>query len=304
MTTAAVRETRDWGLFADWSRSFGRDPLPTSAELVGEFLAAFPAALETQGRRVRAIRRAHERAGLPLELPGSDSTRAFRTGTRWATVPQALAQVPKYQHRKNMARALRGRRDGWLIVLIGVLGLTREQARSVHQRDVVLFPTLSVLERPVPRAASPDECAACAVTRWLRVAGAASFGWWNDIKDAVSPDGVEETDHDCLTGLDGTWRQAETLLPAVDRHGWVTAVPMSARAISSVTAERQTPGQTAELPRWQPTVATGRFAAASLREVADAYDEVDQRAAAALLRLKEIVGESDEMLDHIKSFAS
>ena len=47
---------------------------------------------------------------------------------------------------------------------------------------------------------------------------------------------------------------------------------------------------------------SGRYADATMNELAAAYDDVDQRAAALLLRLREIVGEGDEMLDHLKVY--
>lgn len=299
---SAAQESRDWGLFVDWCASMDAESLPASAETVAGFLRAFPAPLEAQGQRVRAIRKAHGRAGAPLSLPTTQRPTLIREGAQWAPLPRALAQLPTFQHRKNFQTALRARRDGWLLVLTGVVGLSRNDAREVAQTDVVLFPRLTIKGVPIPKAEPAAECPACAVARWLRVAGAASFGWWNEVKELVSPVGVDESLHDCLVGLDGAWRQAATLLPAIDRHGWVAGGPMSTRAISTTMAYRQSLGSVAEISRRTPTVATGRFANATTNELADAYDDVDQRAAALLLRLKEIVGETDDLLSHIKSF--
>jgi len=288
----SARESRDWALFTDWCESMGVVPLPSPPEAISDFLAALPAPIEAQGRRVRAIRRAHERAHVPFELPDSQAT-ALRAGAQWASVSRALAQVPKYHHPKGFQEAVRGRRDGWLMVLVGTLGLTRNEARMLAQEEIELFPQLCIKGRPVLRDGSPDECPKCAVTRWLRIAGAASFGFWNEVKETVSPVGVDPGAHDCATGLDGVWRQANTLLPAVDRHGWVTADPMSARSVSATMAARQTLGPVAELTVYpsRPPV-TGRFADATMNELADAYSDVDERAAAVMLRIKEL----DEML--------
>ena len=171
------------------------------------------------------------------------------------------------------------------------------QANGIRQ----LYPRIAVKGRSVPKGDVVAECPACAVTRWLRIAGAASFGFWNEVQEAVSPVGVNELAHDCESGLDGVWRQANTLLPAVDRHGWVSSEAMSVRSISATMAHRQALGVVAEIKtRVMPT--GGRFADATMDELADAYSDVDQRAAAALLRLKEIVGEGDEMLDLLRSF--
>jgi hypothetical protein len=303
-TIITARENRDWTLFVDWCESMRVPPLPTTPEEIADFLKEFPAAIETQGRRVRAIRKAHERAGEALSLPTGQVVTAWRKGPEAVELHRALAQLPKYRHRRGFQIALRGRRDGWLLVLIGYLGLTRNQARELHQSQVGLFPRLSINSEPIPKTEPAAECPACAVTRWLRVAGAASFGWWNEVKETVSPVGVDEHHHDCAVGLDGAWRQAETLLPSIDRHGWVTTSPMSTRAISTVIARRQMFGEISEIQSRPRPVATGRFAHASSNELADAYDDVDQRAAALLLRLKEVVGEADDMIDHLRGFAS
>ncbi|MET0885012.1 MAG: hypothetical protein ABWX92_01055 [Mycetocola sp.] len=276
--------------------------LPTSAETVSEFLTAFPAPIESQGRRVRAIRRAHERAGAPLELPKGPMPSVLREGGPWAPVPRALAQVVKYHHPKGAHVAIRGRRDGWLIVLVGTLGFTRNEARSVTQADVQLFPQITIKGRAVARTEPATECPACAVTRWLRIAGDASLGFKSEVWRTISPIDVDEDEHDCEVGLDGLWRKASTLLPAVDSHGWVTAKAMSARSISAAMARRQTLGVVAEIKkRARPT--GGRFADASMNELADAFSDVDERAAAVLLRLNEIVGESTDMLDHLKEIS-
>jgi hypothetical protein len=301
MATKTSRETRDWELFVDWCESMDAAPLPTTPETISDFLTAFPAPIEAQGRRVRAVRRAHERAGEPLVLPTAPRPSVLREGDPWAPVPRALAQVVKYHHPKGFHLAIRGRRDGWLIVLVGTLGFTRNEARDLVHDDVQHFPQITIKGKPVPKAEPAAECPACAVTRWLRIAGDASFGFWSDVQQSVSPEDVDEQAHDCQVGLDGLWRRANTLLPAVDRHGWVSSEAMSVRSISATMARRQALGVVAEIKaRAVPTA--GRFANATMNELADAYDDVDQRAAAALLLLKEIVGDGDEMLGHLKSF--
>lgn len=304
MSPRLSREARDWSLFVDWCESMETPPIPATSELIADFLTAFPAPLEAQGRRVKAIRRSHERAGVPLVLPTAEPVRAFREGAEWASVPRALAQVPKYHHPANFQAALRGRRDGWLIVLIGVLGLSRREARDLDQNDVVLYPCIAIKGKPIAKTQPPSECPACAVTRWLRVAGEASSGWTDTVKRVVGPIGLDESAHDCEVGLDGLWRQASTLLPGVDRHGWVSPEPMSRRAITAAIAFRQALGEASESRQRVSTTATGRFANATLNELAAEYDDVNRRAAAALLRLNEILEESNEMLDHIKSFTS
>jgi len=302
MPRRTTQESRDWELFIDWCVSMDLPFLPASADTVAEFLTAFPAPVRTQGRRLRSIRRHHASAGVPLDLPVVARARPWREGDGWAPLPQALAQLPVYRHQKGLSMALRGRRDGWLLVLIGMVGLSRNDARLLPADAVSLFPRLTIAGHPVPREEPPAECPACAVTRWLRIAGSASFGWRQDMVEAISPVGDPLEHHDCAIGLDGTWRQASTLLPAIDRYGWVSADPMSTRAVSATVALRQMPGARDVLEQPVARLSAGRFAKATMDELADAYDDVDERAAALLLRLKEIVGEGDEMLDHLKSF--
>ncbi|MCI4659672.1 hypothetical protein [Cryobacterium zhongshanensis] len=300
MATKA-REARDWELFVDWCASMGTNALPTTAEVIADFLTEFPAPMEAQGRRVRAIRKAHENEGVPLALPTDRRASVLREGPEWASVPRALAQLPTYGHPKVLEAVIRGRRDGWLIVLVGILGLSRNEARLLEQTDVELFPRLAIKGHPVPRTDPASECLACAVTRWLHVAGAASFGFRNELLDVISPIGIDPAAHDCDIGLDGVWRQANTLLPWVDRHGWVSADPMSSRSVSATLAHRQALGPVAEIRAYvAPT--GGRYEHATMNELADAYDDVDTKVAAMLLHLNEILDESAEVLDHLKEF--
>lgn len=298
------QETRDWELFVDWCDSTGVSSLPAELDTIAAFLQAMPAALSTHGRRVRSIRKRHEAAGLVLDLPRAAPARPWRDSEDRAALPRALAQLPTYRHRKGLATALRARRDGWLLVLVGLLNLSRNEARSIREGAVSLFPDLTVNGQRIDSSEPPAECPACAVTRWLRVAGAASFGWRQDIVEAISPEGSPLESHDCRSGLDGSWRRAATLLPAIDQHGWVSASLMSARSVSSVIAERQVIGEV-DSPRAAPaTASAGRFSRASMDELASAYDDVDEQAAALLLRLQAIVGEGDEVLGHIRDLTA
>lgn len=289
----SARDQRHWELFEDWCLSLDLTPVPTTPEVIGRFLTAFPAALSTQGHRVRAIRRRHEAAGARLELPtATEVPTALRQGQGWVPVPRALAQLSVYAHPKHFDRALRGRRDGWLIVLIGVLGLNRNRARRLRPDQVHADEQISIAGRPVPAelAGPPGECPACAVTRWLRVAGAASFGFRGDVIRLLRPDGVDPETHDCTRDLDVEWREASTLLPAIDRHGWVSAVPMSPRAITATMAHRQAPAPVAELPQISaPPPASGSLADASLDDLDEVYDDVDRRTAELMLRIQAVL---------------
>lgn len=294
------REQRDWALFVDWCASWDLPALPTRPESIARFLEAFPAPLDRQTRRVRAIRRAHEASGEELDLPTEDRRVALREGDGWVDVPRALAQVVKHAHLKYAHQAVRGRRDAWLLVLVGVLRFTREEARSIEPDDIRLYPRITVRGRRVPKSDLAQECPACATTRWLRVAADATLGRRITAAGIVSPTGVDELAHDCAVGLDGEWRFAPTLLPAIDQHGWLTQSALSIRAITSTMALRQRPGALASgVQRFVPRAATGRFADASLAEVYDEFGDVDRRSTELLLRMADLLGETEAALDHL-----
>jgi hypothetical protein len=269
--------------------------LPAAASTVQEFLHAVPGRPSTDHRRQRAIRRAHQAAGMepPTALPTMAST--IRTGPGYVPAHQALAQLPYTQS----TAGLRARRDGWLIVLLAVLGMTRYEASSIIESDVQLFPGLRVAGRTVSKADSPAECPACAVTRWLRVVGPASFGDRGAVRDIVSQSALVGDVHDCGAGLDGTWRLAATLLPAVDRRGYITSVPVSGTTMSAVMAARQ---RGADMPvrGVAPAKPEGQFrdatAAELYRAMGETYDQVDaefERSAAAVVEALNALEELD-----------
>lgn len=272
----------DWLLFADWCAAADKPALPTTVATVEAFLSAVPGRPDTQRKRLRAIRRAHanERAHFPVTLPAWSVP--VRHGDTWVDVRTALEQLPTAGPRLG----LRARRDGWVITLVGELGMTRGQAREVTHKDVVLFPQISVAGRVVPRDAKPARCPRCAVTRWLRVVEAAYLGRRGEVQLTLRD---EDDGHDCGRGLDGSWRTAEVLMPAIDRHGWVsTSAPLTDRAITTIMKARQRPVTATPAISALPQ-ASGRLAAATSQELAqelddvlDGIDELDRRIQLAL----------------------
>jgi len=313
----SAHEARDWELFVDWCVSFGQSALSTDPGHLGNFIDAFPAPIETQKRRTRAIRKAlrlHQIPQLSTDTQGDaavQNSRALRVGPAWASVSRALAEVPKYHHPKHFDVAVRGRRDGWLLVLIGVLRFTRNEARELSQSNIQLFPHLAIAGRSVPKIEPIAQCPACAVTRWLRITGAASFGFVNEVRETLDPNTLTNKGstllnapvHDCIVELDELWRQANTLLPAVDQHGWVSSAPMSIRSVSAAMANRQGLDAITErrvMPR-PDREQISRFANATMNELAQAYDDVDQMATIALSRLNSITNDGDAMLDYLSA---
>jgi hypothetical protein len=283
----------EWSLFEDWCTATGAVAMPATAETVRAFLGDAPVRPSTARRRLRVIRRAHRNArlALPIDLPERATT--LRSGAGWADIPRALEQLPTLRYPVG----LRGRRDGWLLVLIGSLGMTRREALAVTQEDVVLHPELTVAGRAVPRAEAAIECPACAVTRWLRIVDDAARGARAEVRAALDPTGVDDAAHDCKSGLNGAWRGASVLAPAIDRHGWVVgAGPLSLTAVSEIMACRQRQGGDPQRGFVRGETA-GRFKDASSAELAAAYDDVDAQLAALLSRVEAAVSDGDEMLD-------
>lgn len=295
---SAVDE-RHWYLFVDWCLSSGSGVSEITPEALDLFFTEVPLAPSTQSRRARAIRKGLVMSGVVEENQASRSS-SVRVGESWSGIPRALAQLPT----TRFPVGLRGRRDGWLIVLLGVLGMTRQQALDVGPDDVVLFPDLTVSGVQVPRAESPEECPACAVYRWLRVGGPALLGYRSEARDLLEPALAVDGEHDCWSGLDGQWRQAESLLPAIDRHGWASGDALTLRSVTAIMRCRQMMAQLPEkfVPREARPPRTAEETSAELAAAYDAFDEVDERLAALFARSAEILGDSSDLLDHLRSF--
>ena len=293
--SAVVVLLEDWELFQDWCAAVGKPALPAAPETVTEFLRAVPGRASTDHRRLQAIRRAHQhaRAELPIDMPERAST--LRSGSGWVSVTRALAQLPTLR----FPVGFRGRRDGWLLVLLGELGLSRREALSVTEADVHLYPELHIAGRPVSRSAAAEECPACAVYRWLRVVGPAESGRRQEVRVMLDPNGVDDTTHDCGVGLDGSWREADVLAPAIDRYGFVSGVALSRESVSDIMRTRQR--VTGEPLRGSTrALSSGRFKDATSAELAAAYDEVDQRLAELLARVGAAVDEGADVLGRIE----
>jgi hypothetical protein len=286
----------DWELFADWCSAAEMVALPASPETVNEFVRSTPARASTVRRRLRAIRHVHQNARqqLPIELPARSTT--IRVGEGWVPIARALAQLPTLR----FPVGLRGRRDGWLLVLIGVLGMSRREALAVRTHQIQLSPDIQIAGRTVPRTDSAAECPSCAVTRWLRVVRPAAAGFRATVKEILDPAGVDDTAHDCAVELDGSWRTVRALAISIDRNGWVSAGhPISLTAVSAIMTARQRPaGEPLRGFVWSP--ATGRFKDSSSAELAAAYDEVDRRVAELLKRSNAVLTDGAEMLGEIE----
>lgn len=230
---------RAWRAWARWCAATGHEPIPASAESVALFCEQMPAARSTLRYRISTICRAHREAGYGLVVGEPyQPQQPWRTGPGWAGPGEALERCPV----DGWPGGLHGRRDGWLIVCCGVLGLSREQARAVRAEDIEDVHSsgpMSVAGQVVPVHDNPRRCPACAVARWLELVGELDFWGRSSAKNVLHkiPHG-----HQCGVPVgDGPWQHVPTLLPAVDQWGWtgLDERPLSARSISAVLAVRQ-----------------------------------------------------------------
>lgn len=277
---------RDWLLFQDFCAAGEREALPASVTTIAEFFHAVPVGASAAARRRRAIRRAHENAGKRVLAPFSHSY-----PPRLST--PGLGSFPTMRYPEG----LRGRRDAFVVLLVGELGFTRHEAQKVTVHDVALYPQLSVAGRPVRREDDPVVCPACALTRWLRVVNATSRGWRSELRDILDPRTVTGG-HDCRVGLDGEWRFAEDILPSVDRYGWA-GQPLSDRSISEVMARARGGRVRLAEPVWVRPPLTGRYAEASSEQLAAAYDDVNEKADALLERIAAVLGEGTGLAERM-----
>lgn len=277
-----------WRLFQDWCSASDRPYLPTTAETIALFLADVPAAPSTALKRVQRIRTVHRDAGLPLALPTTEPLKPWREGRAWLSLGDTLNRIPL----DGWPGGLVGRRDAFLAVLIGECGFSREQARAVKINDVVQGQDFqwSIAGRAVSRAADPGPCPACAVARWLGV-----LKVWDDWGRSSVRGSVFEyrrgPEHDCLATGETDGILVPTLLPAIDRHGWLADwEPMSVRSISAVLAYRQDAAQFPHdpLPLQSADGERPDYQRTSMQSLEDLLDDLDAKVEAALAKSRAI----------------
>lgn len=229
---------RDWNLFLDWCRARALSPDDLRVEDLIAFGVDLPAARSTLRRRMRSVVRMLSESGHHVVLPTATVQQtAIRKGPRWLPVEQTLASLPV----ASWPEALAARRDGYLIVLLHTVGLNRAAARRITESDIDLYGWPTIAGQPVPFAgASPMTCPACHLTRWLAALAAITAGGRAAVRYALDHDRAGD-EHACGTEIAEDWRAAPTLLPAIDRHGWLSDQPLSKRAITALLAARQTP---------------------------------------------------------------
>ncbi|GAA4266627.1 hypothetical protein [Frondihabitans peucedani] len=188
-----------------------------------------------------------------------------------------------------------GRRDGFLIVLTGFLGLTREQARKVTPAVIEVggLGVISIQGTAVARAASPGECPRCAVAGWLSVIAPHYERLRASFLPLLDPTTAVPGVHVCELPVGDLWRSGVALLPSIDRTGAVgTGEPISVRAITTIIGQRRIPtGRTETL---DPVVrAEGRYRDATSTELAAAQDDVLNHLDSANQYLEELLAEAE-----------
>lgn len=292
-----------WALFRDWCAAAERPSLPTTAAVIAEFMAEVPAAASTQRKRVQAISRTHAAAGLPLALPVPAVQSPWRVGRGWLDVTEALCRVPVSAWPMGLA----GSRDAYLLVLIGQQGLSREAARAVGVADIRQDRegTWSILGEQVPCLPDADGCPSCAVARWMEVLGRwDGWGKWA-VRDYLV-EARDPEDHLCLEASTHAELLVNTLLPGIDRYGWLADwSPISTRSISAILAYRQDAAQWPSVPARSPSrmlrdEPRGDYQRESMQDLAELLDEVDVRAAAALKATTDAVAEMTSMIERTR----
>ncbi|WNY33261.1 hypothetical protein Q9Q99_14025 [Curtobacterium flaccumfaciens] len=235
MTTTPQLE-RHWARFEAWCTASVRDALPATPETVEEFLTLFPGSKMQQRIRRRAIAVQHLAAGELSPIIPVPPARVWKGAAAVADIEQALAEIPKYRHHVG----LRGRRDAFLIVLVGFLQLTRQEARHLSPPAIELGSIVKVRGRVIPSNDDPVTCLACAVTRWLRVVGNAYLGHRAETRALLDSTKADLSEHGCGRPISEQWRRATELVVPLDTHGWArTGVPLSTRSISSIIPARR-----------------------------------------------------------------
>lgn len=293
MTAVPTRprpQAREWNLFRDWCTAAGQPFLPTTAEAIALFVEEVPAAASTRIKRIQEIRRAHRNAGLPLALPTREPLKPWRAGRGWLNLGDTLNRAPL----EGWPDGLVGRRDAFLAVLIGEAGLSREEARAVAVNEVVQDRDggWRIAGRTVRRTLDPDPCPACALARWLHVLKIWDAWGRSSVRGAVC--GYKRSlEHDCLETSGHSSIMLHTLLPAIDRHGWLADwKPLSTRSISAVLAYRQDAARFPHNPLPLLEAPEGErpdYQRTSIQGLEDLLDELDEQVTAALVRSETIM---------------
>jgi hypothetical protein len=289
--TGTSQLERHWARFEAWCTAWGRDALPATPDTVEEFLAHFPGSKTQQRIRRRAIAAQHLAAGVPSPVVVQRPDRVWKGRALVADVERALAEIPKYRHPVG----LRGRRDAFLVVLVGFLQLSRQEARVITPTAIEVGSIVKIHGRVIPSNDNPVTCLACAVTRWLRVVGNAYLGHQHETRSLLDSTQADLSVHDCGRPVSERWRRAATMLLSLDTYGWTRPdVPLSKRSITAIIPKRRLASGFVEdvgPHTRKPSRFDGLTAAETYREAG----ELEVKAAAAFARSAEVLAEAHRL---------
>ena len=171
---------------------------------------------------------------LPVPAP----ERAWRDGEGWLSVGESLERLDPF----GWPQAFIARRDGFLIVTVGALGMTRAQVTSLTGRDA-RWPLAdeegewpSIAGESIPYDPDPDRCPSCHVRHWLDVLDGWQEGGRFGAKRVCDQPRPER--HACQFAPGPGWRAVPALAPSIDRHGW-PGEPLSRRSVTALLGRRQ-----------------------------------------------------------------
>lgn len=319
-----ARNRHTWMLFTDWCAAHDQPSLPTTSELLAQFLSAHPAGTATQRRRISVIDRVHHRHCFPA--PGrSENIRAALDTVRRTRLDQLAARVSEVITRlpeTGWPAALFARRDA-MILTLAPTGLTYTQIAALRICDITADPVTDALHVDTingVRAVTPPGLVAAGASpmqvhrRWMEVLGFSD----RYFSTHMLADRMDTSDGNELTGHDGRIDPADQrpLLTPIDRWGHtpLTATPLTARAVADITAAHLT-GQaprhirppvrkspennsfTTESAPVEPLggdyyehgIAARKHAHDTLGSVTSALDEIENRADRLLAELLELI---------------
>lgn len=260
-SAAEWKESFEWGLFTDWCAAAGYPVLPTTWEAVTRFLSDIPCSRQLAARRLRAIHRVHQAHAYQMRSRLPDATirgSASRTGVisarleddqpdRWLSLSEALELLPVYGYPYGVP----ARRDGFVLVLVALLGLTRAQAANMTSDHVTLTPPevtgaapVTVASHPIQPGADPARCPTCAITRWCRALAAWHYQWHTPRAYALEEALYDRpAGHDCAYPVPTGWQKAHVMTPYIGPEGLPAfhLEPITPRTISRITAARRHP---------------------------------------------------------------
>lgn len=262
-----VDSARDWRLWLDWCAATGLHPHAATDPDVAAYLSATPRPEKVQRARARhLLTMLVENLAAPVTPAAAPQQvgSLLRTGDEWASVPEALTLLRFDAYPAGVP----ARRDAALIVA-ATLGLSRAHLTRLSVRDAAVTPWPSIAEVDAPYRPDPDVCPGCAIARWLAVLAADWHGGRELVRSVVES---ATTGHECRDDPSYPSPPDGPLFPGVDKHGWLSTRPLTARSITRVFATRM-----AAAPVWQSTHADAATAAV-VATYAGHRERVDRRA--------------------------